>query len=258
MTPALTVWLLSLGQSMTLPEWLPPELGDIGRYGEPRFSLARPNSVAIVRKSDRARIVLQLEAVPSNQDPDTRKPMVVEQTAAPSGRPFGLRCWFSRDHTSSGVRSLVITSVNKLEMVQVSIFAARLAERPDRQYQQLDVAKDSVFVERLARTALSRFAGRRATAFSSTTINGKTVSSFLASGTQTRYLDLHEWATARQMAISTGTTEAENSFGRAGNTVLIPWGGVDLKIGATWRKMADVLMILNGRPFVPEAELEGV
>ncbi|MEX2244885.1 MAG: hypothetical protein WD716_13700 [Fimbriimonadaceae bacterium] len=174
----------------------------------------------------------------------------VRETAS-SGLPFGHQV---RILVRPGWVSYVV--VGNFEQVTAEVFGAHVYSDGRRQPPSGDLSHLEPLVEALAREAMGKYAARRAGSITTRQIAGAAVQSFVAADTSAVMVDLAGWAQANNVSLNVNSEAHRASFSWQGKTYIAALATDQIKVGGEWRPMPDIVIMHQGKMWVPLSALD--
>lgn len=211
---------------------------------------AYPVFVTLHRASDRGVIAIRYEET-DRRDRMVGKPRtnaILSDTTppTPSGLPLGVDQYRRVEGTMS--YQYVATGYGYLGINYGD--SGGISSRGSFEAREQDWSDWNPWVENLARSIVSKAVFRRLDADAPGRIGSADVPAFRCRLSETRFLKLREWATARNYAIR--PEENAVRLTRNGTEILIPLGSDRVRVGATWVRLPDLVAERNGSWYVPE------
>ena len=164
--------------------------------------------------------------------------------STPSGLPLGVS-------VSYHPKSEIVKAGSYQEYATSSYYGPGFRDQTSRGNLPATATDASIIVERLCRFALAHVASQRLLGDGTISISGRSYSSYKASGTNTRYIDLAAWGQANNLTVNTEEDGTVKSFSTGGKLWIIPLAAVKIKKGSTWQTLPDLVMRKDGKFFVP-------
>ena len=119
-----------------------------------------------------------------------------------------------------------------------------------------DFSADVEWFEGISREALARFAGQRLKISNNTRVGGFEVPGFASSDNAHKYVSLQELSHVAGFNITSNTTAKRYAFSFKGSNYVIPLASKEIKVGASWKPLPDLVMLKDSAVLIPVAAFD--